>query len=127
MTVLKSFAEGQFTDSGGGLFDKVSPVDGTRVAQVEEASEVVVDHAVRAARAAFDGTWGRTSAVWTTDLERGHRVAGAPDIGMAWVNTWYLRDLRSPFGGNGRSGIGREGGRHSLDFYTRPANVCVAL
>ena len=47
-------------------------------------------------------------------------------VGIAWVNTWFLRDLRSPFGGVGLSGIGREGGEHSLDFYTEPTNVCVA-
>ncbi|MBO0847577.1 MAG: aldehyde dehydrogenase family protein, partial [Nocardioides sp.] len=62
MSVLKSFVDGQFTDGGGDLFDKVSPVDGTLVAQVEEADEAVVDRAARAARAALDGTWGRTSA-----------------------------------------------------------------
>ena len=49
------------------------------------------------------------------------------DTGISWVNTWFLRELRSPFGGMGLSGIGREGGRHSLDFYTETTNVCVAL
>ena len=48
-------------------------------------------------------------------------------VGMAWVNTWFLRDLRTPFGGVGLSGIGREGGEHSLHFYTEPTNVCVQL
>ena len=48
-------------------------------------------------------------------------------VGMSWVNTWYLRDLRSPFGGVGLSGIGREGGEHSMHFYTEPTNVCVQL
>jgi aminomuconate-semialdehyde/2-hydroxymuconate-6-semialdehyde dehydrogenase len=49
------------------------------------------------------------------------------DVGVAWVNTWFLRDLRSPFGGAGLSGIGREGGASSLHFYTEPTNVCVQL
>jgi aminomuconate-semialdehyde/2-hydroxymuconate-6-semialdehyde dehydrogenase len=48
-------------------------------------------------------------------------------VGLAWVNCWFLRDLRTPFGGSGLSGIGREGGRHSLHFYTEPTNVCVKL
>jgi aminomuconate-semialdehyde/2-hydroxymuconate-6-semialdehyde dehydrogenase len=80
-----------------------------------------------AIRLANDSAYGLAAAVWTTNIERGHRVAGALRVGMAWVNTWYLRDLRSPFGGNGLSGIGREGGLHSLNFYTQPTTVCVAL
>lgn len=76
---------------------------------------------------ANDTRYGLAAAVWTTDLERGHRVAQQMQVGMAWVNTWYLRDLRSPFGGMGLSGIGREGGRHSMSFYTETTNVCVQL
>jgi len=76
---------------------------------------------------ANDTEYGLAAAVWTSDLTRGHRVAQAMRVGMAWVNTWYLRDLRSPFGGVGLSGIGREGGRHSLHFYTELTNVCVQL
>ncbi|KUN29674.1 2-hydroxymuconic semialdehyde dehydrogenase [Streptomyces antibioticus] len=76
---------------------------------------------------ANDTDYGLAASVWTTDLSRGHRVAQRMDVGIAWVNTWFLRELRSPFGGRGLSGIGREGGRHSLDFYTEPTNVCVAI
>ena len=76
---------------------------------------------------ANDTDYGLAASVWTTDLRRGHRVAQAMDVGMAWVNTWFLRDLRSPFGGMGLSGIGREGGASSLHFYTEPTNVCVSL
>jgi aminomuconate-semialdehyde/2-hydroxymuconate-6-semialdehyde dehydrogenase len=76
---------------------------------------------------ANDTDYGLAAAVWTSDLNRAHRVAGQMDVGIAWVNTWYLRELRSPFGGTGLSGIGREGGRHSLDFYTQTTNICVAL
>jgi aminomuconate-semialdehyde/2-hydroxymuconate-6-semialdehyde dehydrogenase len=76
---------------------------------------------------ANDTEYGLASSVWTTNLSRGHRVAQRMNVGMSWVNTWYLRDLRSPFGGVGLSGIGREGGEHSLDFYTEPTNVCVQL
>jgi aminomuconate-semialdehyde/2-hydroxymuconate-6-semialdehyde dehydrogenase len=76
---------------------------------------------------ANDTPYGLAASVWTTSLERGHRVAGAMRVGISWLNTWYLRDLRSPFGGAGLSGIGREGGTHSLHFYTEPTNVCVQL
>lgn len=76
---------------------------------------------------ANDTEYGLAAAVWTRDLRRGHRVAQAMNVGMAWVNTWFLRDLRSPFGGVGLSGLGREGGASSLHFYTEPTNVCVHL
>lgn len=76
---------------------------------------------------ANDTDYGLAAVTWTSDLSRGHRVAQRMRVGMSWVNTWYLRDLRSPFGGTGLSGIGREGGMHSLEFYTEPTNVCVQL
>ncbi|GAA2277393.1 aldehyde dehydrogenase [Streptomyces hawaiiensis] len=76
---------------------------------------------------ANDTDYGLAAAVWTNDLRRGHRVAQRMNVGMAWVNTWFVRDLRSPFGGAGLSGIGREGGASSLHFYTEPTNVCVQL
>ena len=76
---------------------------------------------------ASDSRYGAAAAVWTQNLTRGHRVAQAMKAGLAWVNCWFLRDLRTPFGGGGLSGIGREGGRHSLHFYTEPTNVCIKL
>jgi aminomuconate-semialdehyde/2-hydroxymuconate-6-semialdehyde dehydrogenase len=54
-------------------------------------------------------------------------VAALIEAGIVWVNSWYLRDLRTPFGGVKHSGIGREGGRYSLDFYSELSNVCVKL
>ena len=71
--------------------------------------------------------YGLSAAVWTTNLARAHRVAGQLEAGIIWVNSWFLRDLRTPFGGAKQSGIGREGGVHSLEFYTELKNVCIKL
>jgi aminomuconate-semialdehyde/2-hydroxymuconate-6-semialdehyde dehydrogenase len=54
-------------------------------------------------------------------------MAEAIEVGVCWINSWFLRDLRTPFGGAKASGIGREGGVHSLEFYTELRNVCVKL
>ena len=62
------------------------------------------------------------------NLARAHRVAAAHrGRASCWVNSWFLRDLRTPFGGAKQSGIGREGGVHSLEFYTELQNVCIKL
>ena len=71
--------------------------------------------------------YGLAASVWTTHLKRGHRVAEQLRAGITWVNCWFLRDLRTPFGGVGLSGIGREGGMHSLNFYSELNNICVKL
>jgi aminomuconate-semialdehyde/2-hydroxymuconate-6-semialdehyde dehydrogenase len=76
---------------------------------------------------ANDTKYGLAASVWTSNLKRGHRVAGQLRAGITWVNCWFLRDLRTPFGGVGLSGIGREGGTHSLNFYSELNNICVKL
>ncbi len=76
---------------------------------------------------ANDTPYGLATTIWTTDLARAHRVAGKINVGITWINCWFLRDLRTSFGGQGLSGIGREGGVHSLEFYTELRNVCVKL
>jgi aminomuconate-semialdehyde/2-hydroxymuconate-6-semialdehyde dehydrogenase len=80
-----------------------------------------------AVRLANGTPYGLAAAVWTENLSRGHRVAAQMDVGICWVNSWFLRDLRTAFGGAKQSGIGREGGLHSLEFYTELTNVCVKL
>lgn len=76
---------------------------------------------------ANDTPYGLAAAVWTENLSRAHRVAGRIEAGIVWVNSWFLRDLRTAFGGSKLSGIGREGGVHSLEFYTELKNICVKL
>lgn len=76
---------------------------------------------------ANDSVYGLAGTIWTTNLSRAHRVARQFHTGIVWVNTWFLRDLRTPFGGTGISGFGREGGRWSLDFYSTTTNICVKL
>ena len=71
--------------------------------------------------------YGLAASVWTTNLARAHRVSARIEAGIVWVNSWFLRDLRTPFGGMKQSGIGREGGVHSLEFYTELKNVCIKL
>ena len=69
--------------------------------------------------------YGLAGSIWTSDLEKGKRVAENIHSGMVWVNTWLHRDLRVPFGGVKDSGVGREGGKWSLGFFSEPLNVCV--
>lgn len=74
-----------------------------------------------------DNVYGLATSIWTENLSRAHRVAPKIEVGVAWVNSWFLRDLRTPFGGSKQSGIGREGGEHSLEFYTELSNICIKL
>jgi 5-carboxymethyl-2-hydroxymuconic-semialdehyde dehydrogenase len=71
--------------------------------------------------------YGLAAYLWTNDLKRAHRVASLVESGMTWVNSHNVRDLRTPFGGVKASGLGREGGQHSIDFYTESRIVHIAL
>ncbi len=69
--------------------------------------------------------YGLACIIWTNDIRKAQRTAHEVDSGVIWVNTWMLRDLRTPFGGMRNSGIGREGGNQALDFFTEAQNVCL--
>jgi aminomuconate-semialdehyde/2-hydroxymuconate-6-semialdehyde dehydrogenase len=103
----------------------------TRVMQEEIFGPVVTvtpfDSPEEAIDYANSTRYGLSASVWTRDLQKAHRVAAAIESGTVWVNTWLLRDLRVPFGGMKESGVGREGGFDSLEFFTEAKNVCVKL
>lgn len=104
----RHFINGEYTEgSSDKTFENRCPIDNSLSGHVCEANRADVDAAVRAARA--------------------NRVAQQVRVGLAWINCWFLRDLRTPFGGAKQSGIGREGGVHSLEFYTELRNVCLKL
>jgi aminomuconate-semialdehyde/2-hydroxymuconate-6-semialdehyde dehydrogenase len=71
--------------------------------------------------------YGLAATLWTSDLSKAHRVSAQIDSGIVWINTWLLRDLRTPFGGVKSSGVGREGGFEALKFFTEAQNVCIEL
>jgi aminomuconate-semialdehyde/2-hydroxymuconate-6-semialdehyde dehydrogenase len=85
------------------------------------------DHEEEAVTRVNATEYGLCAAVWTANLSRAHRVARAVEAGLVWVNSWYVRDLRVPFGGMKGSGVGREGGRASFDFYAEPKSICIKL
>lgn len=74
---------------------------------------------------ANDVSYGLSATLWTNDLKRTMRISKEIQAGILWVNTWLLRDLRTPFGGVKASGVGREGGFEALRFFTEPKNICI--
>ena len=102
---------------------------GSRCATEEIFGPVVTLHRFESEEAAVEMSnntrYGLAGSVWTSDLDKGRRVSETMETGMAWVNTWLHRDLRVPFGGVKDSGVGREGCRWSLGFFSEPMNVCV--
>ena len=69
--------------------------------------------------------YGLSATLWTNDLKRTMRMSNQLQAGIVWVNTWMMRDLRTPFGGVKASGVGREGGFEALRFFTEAKNVCI--
>lgn len=74
---------------------------------------------------ANDTKYGLASTLWTNNLQRTMQFSQKLQTGIVWVNTWMLRDLRTPFGGAKQSGVGREGGFEALRFFTEPKNICI--
>ncbi|MES5264914.1 aldehyde dehydrogenase [Priestia megaterium] len=102
-----------------------------RVAQEEIFGPVLVVIPFKteeeAIQIANDSIYGLAGVIWTNDLRRAQRVASGVTAGLLWINCWYIRDLRTPFGGAKASGIGREGGRHSFEFYTEAKTITMKL
>ncbi len=74
---------------------------------------------------ANDVKYGLSATLWTNNLNRTLQFSKQLHVGIVWVNTWLMRDLRTPFGGQKESGIGREGGFEALRFFTEPKNICI--
>jgi 5-carboxymethyl-2-hydroxymuconic-semialdehyde dehydrogenase len=120
-------SEGNYLDAT--VFADVTP--DMRIFQEEIFGPVVCvtpfDDEADAVRLANATRYGLAAYVWTSDLRRGHRVASEVQSGMCWLNSHNVRDLRTPFGGIKASGLGHEGGTHSIDFYTHQRVVHVAV
>ena len=71
--------------------------------------------------------YGLSATIWTENLTKAHQIADELHSGIVWINSWLVRDLRTPFGGVKASGVGREGGFEALHFFTEPKNVFVKL
>ncbi|MEC0231746.1 aldehyde dehydrogenase [Paenibacillus alba] len=76
-------------------------------------------------RQANDSHYGLSASIWTSDVSCAFRVAEQIEVGLTWVNTWFLRDPRTPYGGVKESGIGRQGGMYSIDFYSDISTICM--
>jgi aminomuconate-semialdehyde/2-hydroxymuconate-6-semialdehyde dehydrogenase len=102
-----------------------------RICQEEIFGPVVVvqpfDTDEEAVALANDSPYGLNATVFTESLGRAHRVAAAVRAGTIWVNCFFVRDLRAPFGGYRDSGVGRDGGRYSRDFFTEAKAVVTQL
>ncbi|MFT5257640.1 MAG: aminomuconate-semialdehyde/2-hydroxymuconate-6-semialdehyde dehydrogenase, partial [Arenicella sp.] len=81
--------------------------------------------AAEALQLSNDVKYGLSATLWTNNLNRTMQFSKQLHTGIVWVNTWMLRDLRTPFGGQKDSGVGREGGFEALRFFTEPKNICI--
>jgi len=105
------------------------PTDECRVNQEEIFGPVVTIIPFKSEKEALEMAnkvkYGLSATLWTNDLKRTMRLSNQLQAGIVWVNTWMLRDLRTPFGGVKASGVGREGGFEALRFFTEAKNVCI--
>ena len=139
----KARAEGAEVITGGGVPDLPDPwrrgawVQPTIWMGLDEQSDTVreeifgpcctiraFDEDEEAVSLANDTRYGLAATVWSGNSTRAQSIAERLNAGVVWVNCWLVRDLRTPFGGFGKSGIGREGGAHSMDFNTELKNIC---
>lgn len=119
----------------GGYFLRPTVIDDlthcSEIHQTEIFGPVVTvnsfKYAHEAVKWANNSPYGLSASVWTKNLTQAHKVAADLKVGTVWINTWLHRDLRVPFGGQKASGIGREGGEHSFEFFTESKTVCVHL
>lgn len=91
------------------------------------ATLIPFDSEDEAVAMANDTEYGLAASIWTSNVHRAHRTAHRLESGIVWVNTWLMRDLRTPFGGMKQSGVGREGGTEALRFFTEPQNICLQI
>ncbi|RIL10604.1 MAG: 2-hydroxymuconic semialdehyde dehydrogenase [Proteobacteria bacterium] len=91
------------------------------------ASLIPFENEAEAISIANGTRYGLAASVWTSSLDRAHRLGSALQSGVVWVNCWMVRDLRTPFGGTKSSGIGREGGLDALRFFTETKNICIKV
>ena len=76
----------------------------------------------------LNGTkFGLSCSIYTQDIDRAQRMASRARMGLVWINTWFVRDLHTAFGGMKRSGLGREGGQYSLDFFSDFKTISTAV
>ncbi|GGA59190.1 2-hydroxymuconic semialdehyde dehydrogenase [Nitratireductor aestuarii] len=73
---------------------------------------------------ANNSEYGLAATIWTKDSDKASRVARQLENGTVWINCWRVRDERAAFGGFKKSGVGREGGSWSLNFYSHPKTIC---
>ena len=111
------------------MFADVAP--DARIFQEEIFGPVVAitpfDTDEEALKLANDTKYGLAAYVWTSNLKRAHNFAHGIESGMVWLNSNNVRDLRTPFGGVKASGLGREGGYRSVDFYTTAQSIQITL
>jgi aminomuconate-semialdehyde/2-hydroxymuconate-6-semialdehyde dehydrogenase len=142
-TKVRSYVDGVEVDGGkivtGGLGEGwfvrptivVDAPAAARVCREEIFGPVVVvqpfDTEAEALALANDTRYGLNAMVFTENLSRAHRMSAALKAGTVWVNCFFIRDLRAPFGGVGDSGVGREGGSFSREFFTEPKAVVMQI